>query len=217
MLLSTALLCRIKRNVFSSVTLLIVFSQCKITKPFLGSAGTERHQLWLSGVSHGTRVVRNGGEGCGKRNTFSGTGQGDKAGQSTDTRQVQSSLGSRSHFTIHWPTETWEQMRKRRPSRPPVTLPNSCLHLFLLFLYALTEPVLHIVDSVSPWISCAQFYLYFRFYIFRFLAILPSITRLLFHLILFSHINLLSPYDLSLLFHVFLHLLRMPNLCKLFF
>lgn len=95
------------------------------------------------------------------------------------------------------------KMRKRRPSSPMLIPPNSCLSFFLLYSSRAYSPrhwlsfpqSLYSSRAYSPchWLSfprhCIsykyQFYLYCRFYIVRFLAILPLITHLLFHLTLF--------------------------------
>ena len=72
------------------------------------------------------------------------------------TRQAQTSLVSRSHLTTHQPTEMWEQDEKKTP-KALLTLPDSYLHLFVLSFYILIELILHLTDSVSHFLSSAQF------------------------------------------------------------
>lgn len=154
MLLSTALFCRIK-NVISSAALLIVFSQWK---------NSHSGKCWDSTLSDGFQRYHTRqeisfeirGEGCGERNTFYGTGQGAKEGQFIGTWQVQISLVNRSHLTTHQPTIMWEHDEKKT-LKTLVTLPNSCLHLSVLFFYILIELILHFIDSVSYFMSSAQF------------------------------------------------------------
>lgn len=47
--------------------------------------------------------------------------------------------------------------RRRRPVSPILTFLHSCLHLFVLSFYIITELILHFTDSVSHVSSSAQF------------------------------------------------------------
>lgn len=49
----------------------------------------------------------------------------------------------------------WEP--KKKTFKTLLTLPNSYLHLFVLFFYILTELILHFTDSVSHYINTARF------------------------------------------------------------
>lgn len=103
----------------------------------------------------------------------------------TGTQQVQTSLGRRSHFAIHHQSmEMWEQEEKKIFKALYQHFPILVLFLGSSLLYS-NRAHSAFTDSAPRCISSAQFHFYCSFYIFRFPTVLPSITHLLFHLILF--------------------------------